>query len=180
MCPVKIMVVGGDFDMMQDAAAVLAGVTVQTMIAWDKQENPPPRNSDGSYSAKQFGEWLVNYRGLKKRGPKPKRESDAGDDGESFVEAERRLKLAQAIKVERENDVAAGRLVSMDVIEPLWQRILVRVRGRLLKLPTATAPIVLGDGDVHSIQAKLKDAVHDALSELADDWRDGDDDDDRE
>ena len=56
MSPVKILVIAGDFDIMQDAAAVLAGVTVQTMVNWDKHENPPPRNADSSYSAKAFGE----------------------------------------------------------------------------------------------------------------------------
>lgn len=179
MSPVKIAISGGDFDIHQDAAAVLAGVTIQTMCNWAKQENPPPQNSDGSYPARAFGEWLVTHRGLKKRGPKP-RDRDGPEDGtgETFTEAERRLKLAQAIKAERQNEVDAKRLLDVEVIEALWQRIVMRVRSRLLKIPTTVAPVVLGDMDAHSIQLKIKDAVHDALSELVDDWRDGEDEDD--
>ena len=176
MSPVKILVIAGDFDIMQDAAAVLAGVTVQTMVNWDKHENPPPRNADSSYSAKAFGEWLVTYRGLKKRGPRPR--SDDDDTGESFTEAERRLKLAQAIKAERQNEVDAKRLLDIELIEALWQRIVMRVRSRLLKIPTTVAPIVLGDTDAHSIQLKIKDAVHDALAEMVEDWQDGEIEDD--
>lgn len=174
MSPVKILVSGGNFDIHQDAAAVLAGVSIPTMVNWAKQENPPPQNSDGSYPARQFGEWLVNYRGLKKRGPKPKDRGGDEDSGETFTEAERRLKLAQAIKAERQNEIDAGNLMEIEQIETLWQRILMRVRSRLLKIPTTVAPLVLGDTDAHSIQLKLKEAVHDALTELVDDWRDGD------
>jgi phage terminase Nu1 subunit (DNA packaging protein) len=150
-------------------------VTVQTLVNWDKQENPPPRNSDNSYPARAYGEWLATHRGQKKRGPKAQ-ERPEGDD--SFVEAERRLKLAQAIKAERQNEIDAGKLLDVGVIETTWQRILMRVKSRLLKIPTTVAPIVLGDTDAHSIQLKLKDAVHDALSELVDDWRDGEETDD--
>ena len=106
-------------------------------------------------------------------GPKTvKRAGEDADDDTTFAAAERRLKLAQAIKVERENDIALGNLIEIDKLEPIWQRILSRVRGSLLKLPTAVAPLVVGDMDAHSIQLKIKDAVHDALTNLSEDWRD--------
>lgn len=173
----KIAIIGGDYDINQEAAAILAGVTVQSLILWDKQDNPPPRNPDGTYSARNYGKWLTEYRGLKKRGPKPKDRPEDGSN-ESFSEAERRLKLAQAIKVERENEVAAGNLIEIDKLEAQWQLILTRVRSRLLKMPTSLAPTVLGNTDAHAIQSIIKDAVHDALTELSEDWRDGDGDDD--
>lgn len=172
----NIVVQNGDFTLTQEAAGVLAGVTVQTMINWHKQEDAPPRNGDGSYSAKDFGKWLVEHRGSKKRGPKPKSRDEGDESGESFAEAERRLKLAQAIKVERENEVTAGNLIPIDVLEPQWQLILTRVRSRLLKMPTVLAPAVLGNTDAHAIQSIIKDAVTDALTELSEDWRDGKDD----
>jgi phage terminase Nu1 subunit (DNA packaging protein) len=169
----NIVVQNGDFTLTQEAAGVLAGVTVQTMINWHKQEDAPPRNGDGTYSAKDFGKWLVEHRGSKKRGPKPK---DRQEGEETFAEAERRLKLAQAIKVERENEVAAGNLIPIDVLEPQWQLILTRVRSRLLKMPTVLAPVVLGNTDAHAIQLIIRNAVVDALTELVDDWRTGSDD----
>lgn len=175
----KIEITGGDFKLTQEAAAVLAGVTIQTMINWDKLPDGPPRNPDKSYSAREFGKWLVEVKAHRKSGPRPtKRPKEDEDDDTSFAAAERRLKLAQALKAERENEVAAGNLIELDKLEPIWQRILSRVRGALLKLPTALAPVVLGDTDAHSIQLKIKDAVHDALTNLSEDWRDGDDEDD--
>lgn len=169
----KIEITGGDFTLTQDAAAVIAGVTIQTMINWDKLPDGPPRNPDRSYSARELGKWLVEVKAFRKSGPKTvKRAGDDADDDTSFAAAERRLKLAQAIKVERENDIALGNLIEIDKLEPIWQRILSRVRGSLLKLPTAVAPLVVGDMDAHSIQLKIKDAVHDALTNLSEDWRD--------
>ena len=171
--PAKIEITGGDFTLTQDAAAVIAGVTIQTMINWDKLPDGPPRNPDRSYSARELGKWLVEVKAHRKSGPKTvKRASDDPEDDTTFAAAERRLKLAQAIKVERENDIALGNLIEIDKLEPIWQRILSRVRGSLLKLPTAVAPLVVGDMDAHSIQLKIKDAVHDALTNLSEDWRD--------
>ncbi len=168
----KIEITSGDFRLTQEAAAVLADVTIQTMINWDKLPDGPPRNPDRSYSARAFGKWLVEVKAHRKSGPKTVKRDEPGGDGITFAEAERRLKLAQATKVERENDIALGNLIEIDKLEPIWQRILSRVRGSLLKLPTAIAPIVLGDTDAHSIQLKIKDAVHDALNNLSEDWRD--------
>lgn len=171
--PAKIEITGGDFTLTQDAAAVIAGVTIQTMINWDKLPDGPPRNPDRSYSARELGKWLVEVKAHRKSGPKTvKRAGEDADDDTTFAAAERRLKLAQAIKVERENDIALGNLIEIDKLEPIWQRILSRVRGSLLKLPTAVAPLVVGDMDAHSIQLKIKDAVHDALTNLSEDWRD--------
>ncbi len=169
----KIEITGGDFSLTQDAAAVIAGVTIQTMINWDKLPDGPPRNPDRSYSARELGKWLVEVKAHRKSGPKTiKRAGEDPDDETTFAAAERRLKLAQAIKAERENNIALGNLIEIDKLEPIWQRILSRVRGSLLKLPTAVAPLVVGDMDAHSIQLKIKDAVHDALINLSEDWRD--------
>ncbi|MDK3074098.1 hypothetical protein QO034_13330 [Sedimentitalea sp. JM2-8] len=157
----KYDIVAGDFLLTQEAAGVLANVSVQTMKKWEKQDNPPPRNADGTYSAKHFGIWLSTHRGNKQSGSKPK--AGAADRNQ----AEARLKEAQAIKAERENEVAEGLLVPIEETVEGWQEILMRVRSRLLKMPTALAPLVAGDPELHSIQAKIKDAVYDALNELS-------------
>jgi phage terminase Nu1 subunit (DNA packaging protein) len=175
--PHSIPISNGDFKLTQDAAAILAGVTVQTLINWDKLNDGPPRNADRSYSARDLGKWLVEVKAHRKSGPKSVKSREDPDDNTSFSAAERRLKLAQAIKIERENEIAAGNLIEIDKLEPIWQRILSRVRGALLKIPTALTPVVLGDTDAHSIQSKIKDAVHDALTNLSEDWRDEESDD---
>lgn len=156
----------GDFTLTQNEAAVLAGVSVQTLINWKKKPNPPPTNPDATHSAREFGKWLQE----RKQTAKPA-QVDPGN-GESRSAVETRLKLAQAIKAERENDVEAGKLIEIEGAVAAWQDILGRVRSRLLRIPYALAPLMASDSDPHSVQAKLKDAVADALSELSDDWRD--------
>jgi phage terminase Nu1 subunit (DNA packaging protein) len=173
MARASIEVIGGDFDMAQDAAAVLAGVSVQSLILWDKQDNPPPRNPDKSYPARAFGKWLIEVRGNKRVG-RPRLD---GGDGQGMT-AETRLKTAQAEKVERENRVAEGELLDAASVETAWQDILMRVRTRLLQLPTKLAPIIARQTDLNVVTTELKQGVHDALTELADDWRDKVDDDD--
>ena len=167
----RIVIVAGDFPLTQEAAAILAGVTVQSIIRWDKQDNPAPRNSDGTYSAKGFGKWLMEQRSSKRVGAPKKNRDD--DDGEGQAQAERRLTIAKADKADRENKVAEGLLLPVEEVESSWQTILSRVRGRVLKIPSSVAPLVVGDPDAHSIQSKIKDAVYDALTELSDNWRDG-------
>lgn len=156
----------GDFLLSQDAAAVLGNVTVQTLMKWGKQENPPPRNDDGTYSAKEFGAWLSAHRGQKKAGAPG--HIGAGDRNQ----AEARLKEAQAIKAERDNEIAEGKLIYIEDAESAWQDILMRVRSRLLKIPTSLAALLVGKTEIHEIQDMLKEGVHDALSELSEDWRD--------
>lgn len=164
-----IQVVDGDFALTQGTVAILCNCSIPTLNKWHKEANPPPRNSDGSYSAKAIGKWLAEEK-PRKRGPGRPPENPADP---SMADAEKRLKVAQALKLERENAVAEGLLMPIDKIERIWQDILMRVRSRMLKIPSTLAPIVLGDADPFSIETKLKDAVYDALSEASDDWRDG-------
>lgn len=173
MAKIAIDVSGGDFDMGQEAAAILANVSVQSLILWGKQPNPPPQNSDRSYPARAFGKWLVEQRGTKRVG----RPSENGTD---YKEAETRLKVAQAEKVERENRTAEGELIEVSVVETAWQDVLMRVRSRLLQLPTTLAPIIVKQTDTAAVAAELTSGVHDALSELSENWRDAGQDEDAE
>jgi len=170
----KIVISNGDWEMSQEAAAILAGVTVQTLNNWSRQENPPPQNPNGGYSAKAYGAWLTNERGKKRGVGRPPAEPKS--DGRGAAEA--RLTLAKAIKAERDNEIQEGLLIPIDEVETTWQSILMRVKSAMTKIPSVLAPVVLGDTDLFSIEGKLKDAVNDALSEASEDWRDGIDTDD--
>lgn len=86
-------------------------------------------------------------------------------------EVEIRLKEAQALKIEMENQMTAGTLVPVAEIEPALGEMVAKVKNRLLKLPVALAPLVLGDDDMYSVQQKLRDGVNDALSEVSVDWK---------
>lgn len=174
MAKAQIIIQGGDFDISQDAAAVLANVSVQSLINWQKQPNPPPRNDDATYPARAFGKWLADFRGDKRVG----RPSEGGVKSDKN-DAETRLRIAQAEKVERENRAADGELINASVVETAWQDILMRVRSRLLQLPSTLAPILVKQTDLNAVQAEIKTGIHDALAELSDDWRDKVDDDEQ-
>lgn len=158
---------------------MLGNCSVQTLNNWSKQDNAPPRNADGTYSARDYGMWLANYRGTKRRG-RPSERMQPVAAGNDKNEAETRLKNAQAEAAERKNAVEKGLLIETETVETVWQGILMKVRSRLLQMPTSLAPILVGQDEMATVKEHLQTAVNDALSELADDWRDdeGDDDDD--
>lgn len=179
----------------QHAAAEFLGVTTQTLIRWSKEPDAPPRTDDGWYPVREIGLWARKVMVTKQSkvgsanpiysyapegwGPKPKAlppvprgDNDAGVAiPEDLKAAERRYKAAQADKIEMEMAVSRGELILAADVMHAWQLILVRVKTRLLKLPTTLAPLIIGDPDLYSVQNKLKEGVADALSEASVDWR---------
>ena len=180
--------------------ATLAGVEENTIVRYNQAGEGPPRDPEtGKYPARELGEWLrKEFIKRPGRGSKPDRplypHGPAGwgplsaakpiprlpslDDSDTSVSpldktvAEVRLKTAQAVKVERENEVEAGRLIPVDDVEAAWSTILDRVKRRLRQLPSGTAMLVLGDADLYSVQGKLQKAVDKALIELSERWQD--------
>lgn len=164
--------------------ATLCGVSSVTLSKWLHDADAPPRR-DGKFYLSDAGVWMRKVLIAKEKagrypyapdgwGPYSKVIHDDPDLPENRAAAETRLRIAQANKVEMENDVTAGKLIPVDDVSDAWRTILSRVRTRLLKLPTTLAPLVFGDPDVLSVQAKLKEGVNDALSEASVDWRDAD------
>lgn len=177
------------FPLSQQEAACLANVDTTTLLRWGREENPPPRDPDGSYPARAFGMWMMKYQ-TKKRGPGPVDVFPFAPEPrpvkftmpEPFAprnkstdknEVEIRLKEAQALKIEMENQATAATLIPVAEIEPALGEMVMKVKNRLNKLPVALAPLVLGDDDLYSIQQKLRDGVNDALSEVSVDWKSG-------
>lgn len=176
--------------MSQHAAAEFLGVSVATLIRWCKEPDAPTRTTDGWYPAKELGRWSRTVQVTKPTGnggkaapvyayapegwgPKPKALPPV--PGVAIAEdknaAETRLKVAQADKIEMDLAVSRGELIVASDVMSAWQTILVRVKTRLLKLPTTLAPLIIGDPDLYSVQNKLKEGVADALSEASVDWR---------
>lgn len=172
-----------------DSAAVMCGTTVVTLLNWRKQENPPPYNDDiKMYPLAELGVWVRTEMIFKKGkggaypllpdisrfpnrgvmpGMKPTPTATTKHD------AEIRLKGLQADKVEMELKQAAGELIPVDDVTTALTNMVMRVKTRLLKIPTATAPLVCGLSDVYAVQERLEDGVREALEELSEDWRDG-------
>lgn len=177
------------FPLSQQEAAMLANVEPPTLARWGQEDNPPPRDPDGTYPARAFGMWMMKFQ-TQKRGPgqgetrpyAPEPRPVKFTMPEPFAprgrstdknEVEIRLKEAQALKIEMENQTTAGTLVPVAEIEPALGEMVMKVKNRLNKLPVALAPLVLGDDDLYSIQQKLRDGVNDALSEVSVDWKSG-------
>ena len=77
------------------------------------------------------------------------------------------MTAAQRHKLEREAAIAAGELLSAAQVGAGWQRLCYIIRSRLLALPQALAPVVAVESEVAACHKLLTDAVHDALSALA-------------
>lgn len=176
-----------------DAAAVICGTTKVTLLNWRKMENPPPYDDELKlYPAAALGEWIRKEMIFKKgKGgsypylPDIKRFPGGGvmpsfgapkpTVAISKHDAEIRLKTLQAQKVEIELEEMAGRLVPVDQVTTALTNMITRVKTKLLRIPTAVAPLVVGVSDVYAVQERIEDGVREALEELSSNWRDTED-----
>ena len=93
---------------------------------------------------------------------------DAGDAVALDLNVERaRLASAQADDREMKNDLARGDQITVAEFHLMVTSAFARVRSKLLALPSKLAPLVIGAKTAVEAQAMIKDAVHDALNELA-------------
>lgn len=172
-------IINGQYYVSTNVAAAICGVTSASYLNWEKQENPPPRDHGTSLvPLHELGEWIRAEQVLKPgRGgaglpyfPSIDRLYKTPGMRERGFENEApdvRLKRLQADKLQLELDKSRGLLIPVDEVQTGWAKILSRVRTRLLRLPVASAPLVTGINDVHSVQQKLSDLVGEALEELA-------------
>lgn len=174
-----------------DIAAILCDTTTVALMNWRKQENPPPYNDDiKAYPAKELGVWIRTELLVKKGkgGAYPWLPDTNRFPGRAIMptfgskparidkhDAEIRLKTLQADKVEMELKQTAGELIPVEEVTHALTNMIMRVKTRLLRIPTAIAPLVVGLSDVYGVQKRLEDGVREALEELSEDWRDGQD-----
>lgn len=181
----------GKIYVSQDTAAVMCGTTRVTMLNWRNMENPPPFNDElKCYPLAELGVWLRTemifrkgkggaYPWLPDLNRFPGRAMMPTVSGKPARvdknEAEIRLKTLQADKVELELKQTAGELIPVEDVTHALSNMVMRVKTRLLRIPTAIAPLVVGLTDVYGVQKRLEDGVREALEELSEDWRDGQD-----
>jgi hypothetical protein len=60
-------------------------------------------------------------------------------------------------------------LLESAAVQTLWTDQIAIAKGRLLSLPARLAPAVLGLGDLREIERTIREAIHEALTELATD-----------
>lgn len=171
-----------------DTAAVLCGTTKVTLINWRAQENPPPFNDAiKAYPLAELGVWIRSELIFKKGkgGSYPMLPDLSRIPGRAVMptlskpsrvdknDAEIRLKTLQADKVEMELKQTAGELIPVEDVTHALTNMIMRVKTRLLRIPTSLAPLVTGLSDVYGVQKRLEDGVREALEELSEDWREG-------
>lgn len=87
-------------------------------------------------------------------------------DNEGFEVARTRLTTAQAEMKELELAEMRGELHRASAISEVWAKQVMNAKTRLLAIPTKTAPELVGK-DLATIASKLKNAIYEALYELA-------------
>lgn len=100
------------------------------------------------------------YKGLAE-----KKESEQSDP---LHVARTRLTESKAEIAELDAALARGEVIHGQVMEALWTDMVAKMRVKILGIPTRCAPQIEGVGDVKEIHKLLKEACHEALTEVAD------------
>jgi len=87
--------------------------------------------------------------------------------GEDIAEAKTRLTQAQADKAELEVSELEGQLIPAQLVQDTWTDMVANVRSKLLGLPSRIAHQVIAMETYPEAEQLIKENVHDALSELA-------------
>ncbi len=155
-------------------AAALAGLSVARLNQLLNEDDPPPREPDYKYRTDKMGEWIGRRAVKKHMGTRKNAPVDIGiPDQLNPVQERARKDKELADKTALENSVRRGELVEGAQVASKWTEILTRVRARLLRIPWAAAPLLLGEEDQVKIQIVIEDQIRDALSELAGSADDG-------
>lgn len=180
----------GVFHVSPTIAGIMCDANPVTLMNWRKQPNAPPFN-DGikMYPVDKLGQWirqemifkpgrgggypyLPDLTRLPGRGSMPTkvtgRQGQLGDKNE----AETRLKTLQADKLEIELKQMSKELIPVDIVSDALIKMVLRVKSRLLQIPSTVAPLVVNNPDVYAIQKLIEDGVREALEELSGDWQD--------
>jgi hypothetical protein len=171
----------------QDAAAQLCNVSVQSFRQWAHKPNPPPveiHNGRAWHKLHDLGEWIRREQIYKPgRGGgfpyKPDMSRYPGQVEPSAplmmpgmsapMEESERLTKLRADKIQLELDVAAGELIPAAQVEDAITTANMRIKTKLLGVPSILAPQIHGVKDVFEVQDVMEKAVRDVLTELATD-----------
>lgn len=144
-------------------AASFIGVSYQQFMNYVGQaDDPVPRQENKKFRSDVLGQWLrrkVEREILVFAGTDP-------DFIDGRHEKARKDKEA-ADKLALENRVRRGELVEAADVENQWTNILMRVRSRLLSMPTSLAPLVSPEDDPAVIEDIISGSVREALDELS-------------
>jgi terminase small subunit / prophage DNA-packing protein len=134
----------------------ILGKSERTLTEWQKEGMPikkaGERGQSNTYDTEKVIDWLL------------KRASDS--EGE-MEKAKLRLIMAQAEMEELKVKEKKEELISLEKMKYLWANVLGSFRSRVLSIPTRLTPQIMIHKDPKKIERLIKDALYEALNELA-------------
>lgn len=93
--------------------------------------------------------------------------TDQGDAYTVLAKAKAKRETYRAQMAELEYRTRMGELLEARVVADTWAAQVGIAKGRILSLPARIAPQVIGLGDLRAIEGVIRDAIHEALTELS-------------
>ncbi len=110
------------------------------------------RGQSNTYNTEKVIDWIVKR---------------AGDTDGEMERARLRLILAQAKNAELDAAEKEGSLITLETMKMMWGNVLAAFRARILSIPSRLTPQITTIRDPKKIDKIVKDALHEALNELA-------------
>ena len=146
--------------------AQMFGVTTKSISRWQSREKDPlPIAIKGARGvANQYDIAAVNDWGVRRALEKP-RSMYAGGAYDSQKERAR-LTYQQAERAQLENAVTRGELIPASLVEETWTDHVLRMRARLLSMPSRVAHQVQAAESFDEMRKIIATVAHEALAEL--------------
>lgn len=129
----------------------------------------PPKLADGTFDGPKTVQAYIDYRVRisRKNGAE---KSELGEKKTTYEEEKIRLTKAQADKVEIEVQKELRQLIPAEEVATYFEETGMRLRSKLMTLPTKLSPRLLSQDEIAVIEDILAVEIKDALSELSNDF----------
>jgi phage terminase Nu1 subunit (DNA packaging protein) len=146
--------------------ARMLGVTTKSISRWQSREKDPlPIAIKGARGvANQYDIAAVNDWGVRRALEKPR--SMYAGRAYDYQKERARLTYQQAERAQLENAVTRGEMIPADQVVETWTNHVLRMRARLLALPSRMAPELYGVECASEVERMMLGAVNEALAEL--------------
>jgi phage terminase Nu1 subunit (DNA packaging protein) len=136
--------------------SLILGNNEKTIFRWLKEglpiEEQGSRGKESKFDTEKVINWLLTR---------------SNNTDEELKKSRIRMANAQAEKTEIEIDEMRGNLIALDKMKQLWAGVLAKFRARILSIPSRLTPQIAIQRDPKMTEKLIKDALYEALNELA-------------
>jgi phage terminase Nu1 subunit (DNA packaging protein) len=136
----------------RESIAAILRVTVRNTFYLEKRGMP--RLADGTFDPDAVLEWYQEYK-------------SGGMKASSLVEADTRLRLAQAGIQELKLAQAEGKSFPAHIVCSAWEKAVASCRSKLLSIPGKLAPQIVSCNSTADVKDVLERDIYESLDELA-------------